>query len=60
MYLISYVREFMKLENNLELTIPKIFWKYYDLYRRNLINLEDYAKETGLSQEIIRFYLHCV
>lgn len=35
---------------------PKVFWKYYDLYRRNIITLQEYAKLSGLSKaQISRF-----
>lgn len=33
--------------------IPKIFWKFYDLYRRGLISLEDFSKQANLSAEFI-------
>lgn len=36
---------------------PKIFWKYYDLYRRKRISLSEYASATGLSAFAIRHYL---
>lgn len=39
---------------------PKIFWKYYDLYRRKKISLHEYAIATGLSAFVIRHYLHDV
>lgn len=36
---------------------PKVFWKYYDLYRRKRISLKEYAAATGLSAFAIRHYL---
>jgi hypothetical protein len=36
---------------------PKVFWKYYDLYRRKRISLTEYAATTGLSAFAIRHYL---
>ena len=36
---------------------PKIFWKYYDLYRRKRMSLSEYAAVTGLSTFEIRHYL---
>lgn len=36
---------------------PKIFWKYYDLYRRKKISLNEYAAATGLSALTIRRFL---
>ena len=36
---------------------PKVFWKYYDLYRRKRISLNEYAAATGLSAFTIRHFL---
>ena len=36
---------------------PKVFWKYYDLYRRKRISLSEYAAATGLSAFAIRYFL---
>lgn len=36
---------------------PKVFWKYYDLYRRKRISLSEYAAATGLSAFAIRHFL---
>ena len=36
---------------------PKVFWKYYDLYRRKRISLSEYAAATGLSAFSIRYFL---
>ena len=36
---------------------PKVFWKYYDLYRRKRISLSEYAAATGLSAFEIRHHL---
>ena len=36
---------------------PKVFWKYYDLYRRKRILLSEYAAATGLSAFAIRHFL---
>ncbi len=36
---------------------PKVFWKYYDLYRRKKISLSEYAAATGLSAFAIRHFL---
>ena len=36
--------------------IPKVFWKYYDLFRRKQITLSQFSKETALSEEqLLRF-----
>ena len=37
--------------------IPKIFWAYYDLFRRKLISIDDFSKETNLSKETIDHFL---
>ena len=37
--------------------IPKIFWAYYDLFRRNLISLDDFSKKTNLSRWTIELIL---
>ena len=39
---------------------PKVFWKYYDLYRRKRISLSEYAAATGLSAFVIRRFLENV
>lgn len=36
---------------------PKVFWKYYDLYRRKRISLSEYTAATGLSAFAIRHFL---
>ena len=40
-----------------DLEPPKVFWKYYDLYRRKRISLSEYATATGLSSFTIRHFL---
>jgi len=43
------------------MNIPKIFWKYFDLYRRNLISLEEYEINTGIDKEqLIKFLKYVV
>ena len=37
--------------------IPKIFWKYFDLYRRKKITLAQYSENTGLSIAAIEEFL---
>ena len=39
---------------------PKVFWKYYDLYRRKRISLSEYVAATGLSAFTIRHFLKIV
>lgn len=38
--------------------IPKIFWKYYDLYRRNQITTIQYIEKTGLTASEIKHFLN--
>lgn len=37
--------------------MPKIFWKFYDLYRRKQLTIEEYASKTGLTKEEIECFL---
>ncbi len=37
--------------------IPKIFWKYFDLYRRKRITLTQYSENTGLSISTLERFL---
>ena len=37
--------------------IPNSFWKYYDLFRRKQITLDDFSRLSGLSKEEISDYL---
>lgn len=39
---------------------PKLFWKYYDLYRRNQLSLNEYSSVTGLSVFVIQNYLKTI
>lgn len=39
---------------------PKMFWKYYDLYRRKIIPLDEYAKVTGMSVREIQYYVNAI
>lgn len=38
-------------------SIPKIFWKYFDLYRRKKITLYQYSESTGLPIHDIEKFL---
>ncbi len=31
--------------------IPKIFWAYYDLFRRKQLTLAQFSQKTGLAKE---------
>lgn len=37
--------------------IPKVFWAFYDLYRRKLLTLDDFSKKTCLDKKILCKYL---
>jgi hypothetical protein len=39
------------------ITPPKIFWKYYDLFRRGQLSLEQFSKLSGLSESMLKGYL---
>lgn len=60
MHLVDYAMRLNKIIyiNNTE--IPKIFWKYYDLYRRNKIQIKEFSEKTTLSVEAIMKYLNCI
>ena len=40
--------------------IPKVFWQYYDLYRREEISLEEYSAKADLPKDEIIHYLSVV
>lgn len=40
--------------------IPKVFWKYYDLFRRKILTFEEFQCLTGLSKETIINILNTV
>ena len=37
--------------------IPKIFWKYYDLYRRKIITIKQFSELSNLSIKQIKTFL---
>ena len=37
--------------------IPKSFWKYYDLYRREIITLKEFSSSSGLPEKELLKYL---
>ena len=37
--------------------IPKIFWKYYDKYRRGKITFSEFASLTGIKANVLNEYL---
>lgn len=36
---------------------PKVFWKYYDLYRRKQISLAEFSRLSGLSEKAIQAFI---
>ena len=40
--------------------IPKTFWKYYDLYRREAISLEEFSIRSNLPKDEIVRYLSVI
>ena len=36
---------------------PKIFWKFYDQYRRGKITIDDFMKLSGLPIRLLSSYL---
>lgn len=36
---------------------PKVFWKYYDSYRRKKITLSEYSLASGMPVNLIQYYL---
>lgn len=40
-----------------EIVLPKMFWKYYDLYTRKVITLEEFVVKTGIEKDTILIYL---
>lgn len=37
--------------------IPKIFWRYYDLFRRKKLSLTQFSEKTGLNKRSLRLFL---
>lgn len=37
--------------------IPKIFWKYYDQYRRKQISVDEFSQITNIKKSLLRLYL---
>ena len=40
--------------------VPKAFWQYYDLYRRDEISLAQYSAHAGLREDEILRYLSII
>lgn len=43
-----------------EFEIPKVFWKFYDEYRRNVISLSEFSRRSGLSIAKIKVCLEAL
>jgi len=39
---------------------PKIFWQYYDLYRRRKITIDEFSDKTGISCKELRYFLFAI
>ena len=39
---------------------PIIFWKYYDLYRRGMITINDFVSLSGISTSLLSIYLRII
>ncbi len=37
--------------------IPKSFWKYYDMYRRKKISLQEFSLKANISIDLLLIYL---
>ena len=48
-------RRIIKMDK--EERIPNIFWKYYDIYRRKQITIEQFSLFSGLAEKEIQQYL---
>jgi len=42
------------------MNIPKIFWKYYDLYRRRQITFNEYVTLSDIKEELLTEYLNYI
>ena len=42
------------------MNIPKVFWKYYDLYRRKQITFNEYIALSGIQEELLAEYLNYI
>ena len=45
------------MENNKRVEPPKAFWKFYDLYRRKQISLQQFSQLSGLSLHEVQVFL---
>lgn len=37
--------------------LPKIFWKYFDLYRRKIISIDEFSENSGIDKNELEMYL---
>lgn len=47
-------------KTKLAVDIPKVFWKYYDLYRREEISLKEHSTKSNLTKDELLRYLSIV
>ena len=45
------------MNTNIDDELPKIFWKYYDEYRRKKISLKEYSELTGIKENQLKIYV---
>lgn len=43
-----------------QIEIPKKFWKYYDLYRRGKMTIEEFSNQSGLTISDLLLYLSSI
>jgi len=43
-----------------EKELPKVFWQYYDLYRRGKITIDEYRSFSGISAPLLSIYLSSI
>lgn len=60
MHLFEYAVRLNNMIVNGVIEIPCVFWKYYDLYRRERIDMNEFTKLTKMSEKMISLYLKCI
>ena len=43
-----------------DIEMPKVFWKYYDLYRRGKMSIDEYSVKASLSTTELRRYISAI
>lgn len=47
------------MSNNIS-AFPKIFWQFYDLYRRKQISLQEFSVLSGIPESTLNAYLKTI